>query len=344
MSKPDDQHLRLDRAEGSPADSDRLVHVDLIATPVRWPAIFMVMIVGIAVGVIVASGRPRSAWLVLGLALPTLFLVSFLIRRRVERQVARIVEEGGAVSLPALVSSVFRGRRKAGTLGMQRVTRLARALAANSRFGQVLRLCPTKNATPLKPFDIVFEAQSLDQTGETFRHLEETGGDDLGDAANETAEAITDDSTWLKIKRNVTLRGGWIMTGLFLINALVHAWLSYEQGRITSNLILWTAFFLLTLFGATGATHSRKQWFAVPGGLIVRKAGFRDRGWKVHLLEPADSVLVIFQASRRHWIACAATEDFFDRVVMTKREADFLLRAWLSPLSPPPVEKLTDLH
>ena len=82
----------------------------------------------------------------------------------------------------------------------------------------------------------------------------------------------------------------------------------------------------------------------VPGGLIIRKAGLLDRRWKVHLLEPANSILLVFQAGRRQWIACAATEDFFDRVVMTKREADFLLRAWLSPLSPPPVEKLTDLQ
>ena len=38
-----------------------------------------------------------------------------------------------------------------------------------------------------------------------------------------------------------------------------------------------------------------------------------------------------------------ARKDEFERVVLTRREADFVLRAWLSPLSPPAVEKLTDL-
>ncbi len=343
MSKLRDHHLKPECPDDFPSDSERLVHVDLTATPVRWPAIFMVMLVGVTVGVVVVSGRRQSAFVVLGVALPTLFLIAFLIRRRVERQVERIVENGGDLSLSALVSSVFRGRRKAGTLGMQRAARLARVLAANNRLGQALRLCPTKSATPLKPFDIVFDPQPLDQTGETFRHLEATGGDEPDDAVNASAEKIADDSTWLKIKRNVALRGGWIMAGIFLFNVVLNAWLSILQDRIRPILLLWIAFFLLTLFGATGATRSRKQWFAVPGGLIVRKAGLRDRRWKVHLLEPANSILVVFQAGRRQWIACAATGDFFDRVVMTKREADFLLRAWLSPLSPPPVEKLTDL-
>ncbi len=342
MHKPDGDPS-VGEVVNTQADAERLVHVDLTATPVRWPAMFMVMLVGVTLGVVVVSGRRQSAFVVLGVALPTLFLIAFLIRRRVARQVERIVENSGDASLSALVSSVFRGRRKAGTLGMQRAARLARVLAANNRFGQALRLCPTKSATPLKPFDIVFDPQSLDQTGESFRQLEEMGGEPPGDAVNVPAEALADDSTWLKIKRNVILRGGWIIAAVFLFNVLFHAWLSIVEGRIRPNLILWIAFLSLTLFGASGATQSRKQWFVVPGGLIVRKAGRRDRRWKVHLLEPASSVLMVFQAGRHQWIACAANEDFTDRVVMTKREADFLLRAWLSPLSPPAVEKLTDL-
>ena len=344
MIEPMDPHLSPSLADDCPADSEPLVHVDLTATPVRWPAIFVAMVVGVTFGAIIISGSPRTAYYVLAVAIPALFLAVYLIRKRVERQVKRIVESSGADSLSAVVSSVFRGRRKAGTLGMQRAARLARVLAANKRLGQALRLCPTKSATPLKPFDMVFDPQSLDQTGETFRQLEETGGEPPDDAANVSSEASADDSTWLKVKRNVVLRGGWIIAGIFLFNVLLHAWRSFVEGRVQPNLILWIAFLSLTLFGASGATQSRKQWFVVPGGLIVRKAGRLDRRWKVHLLEPASSVLMVFQAGRHQWIVCAAAEDFSDRVVVTKREADFLLRAWLSPLSPPPVEKLTDLQ
>ncbi len=343
MSKLRDHHLKPDRAEDFPSDSERLVHVDLTATPVRWPAMFVAMVVGVTFGAIMISGGPATAYVVLVIAIPALFLAMFLIRKRVERQVERIVEQDRTAPLSALVSSVFRGRRKAGTLGMQRAARLARVLAANNRFGQALRLCPTKSATPLNPFDIVFDPQSLDQTGECFRQLEEMGDEPPDDAVKVPAEGSADDSTWLKVKRNVILRGGWIIAAVFLFNVLLHAWLSIMEGRIRPNLILWIAFLSLTLFGASGATQSRKQWFVVPGGLIVRKAGRRDRRWKVQLLEPASSVLMVFQAGRHQWIACAANEDFTDRVVMTKREADFLLRAWLSPLTPPPVEKLTDL-
>jgi hypothetical protein len=325
------------------AADQRLVHVDLIATPLRWPAMFVAMVVGLTFGAIMISGRPVVAYVVLAIAIPALFFLMFFIRRRIQRQVERIVKQEPTASLPALVASVFRGRRKAGTLGMQRAARLARVLAANDRFGETLRLCPTKSATPLQPFDIVFDPQSLDQTGETFRQLESTGGDLPDGTAIAAAEAFADDSMWLKIKRNVVLRGGWIIAGVFLINVLIYAWRSIAEGRVQPNLILWIAFLSLTLFGASGAAQSRKQWFVVPGGLIVRKTGRLDRNWKVHLLEPAKSVLMVFQAGRHQWIACAADENFTDRVVVTKREADFLLRAWLSPLSPPAVEKLTDL-
>ncbi len=325
------------------AGADRLIHVDLTATPMRWPAMFVAIVIGVTLGAMIISGRPMTAYYVLAVAIPALLLAVFLIRKRVERQVERIVAQNPSASLSALVSIVFKGRRKAGTLGMQRAARLARVLAANDRLGHVLLLCPTKSTTPLEPFGIVFDPQALDQTGETFRQLEETGGEPPADAASMPAEALADDSTWLKVKRNVVLRGGWIIAGIFLFNVLLYAWRSVVEGRILPNLILWIAFLSLTLFGASGAAQSRKQWFVVPGGLIVRKAGRLDRRWKVHLLEPARSVLMVFQAGRHQWIVCAAGEDFSDRVVVTKREADFLLRAWLSPLSPPPVEKLTDL-
>ncbi len=325
------------------ASTERLVHVDLTATPVRWPAMFIAMVVGVTFGAMIISGSPAAAYFVLAIAIPALFLAVFLIRKRVERQVVRFVEQGRDASLPDLVSDVFGGRRKAGTLGMQRAARLARVLVANGRLGHVLLLCPTKSATPIKPFGMVFDPQALDQTGETFRQLEETGGEPQDDVVNVHAAAPADDSTWLKVKRNVLLRGGWVIAVVFLLSVLFHAWRSIVEGRIQPSLILWIAFLSMTLFGASGAAQSRKQWFVVPGGLIVRKAGRLDRRWKVHLLEPASSVLMVFQAGRHQWIVCAAGEDFSDRVVVTKREADFLLRAWLSPLTPPPVEKLTDL-
>ena len=85
MSKLRDLHLKPECAEDFPSDSERLVHVDLTATPVRWPAMFVAMVVGVTFGVIMISGGPATAYVVLAIAIPALFLAMFLIRKRVER-------------------------------------------------------------------------------------------------------------------------------------------------------------------------------------------------------------------------------------------------------------------
>jgi hypothetical protein len=39
----------------------------------------------------------------------------------------------------------------------------------------------------------------------------------------------------------------------------------------------------------------------------------------------------------------AADANAYETTIATKKEVDFLLRAWLSPLAPPPAERLSDL-
>ena len=82
---------------------------------------------------------------------------------------------------------------------------------------------------------------------------------------------------------------------------------------------------------------------ALAGGLLLRKARWRSRQWRLYLFEPRYSALALYRRNKHLWILCIAQGDSFERTTLTNREADFVLRAWLSPLSPPPVEKLTDL-
>ena len=54
-------------------------------------------------------------------------------------------------------------------------------------------------------------------------------------------------------------------------------------------------------------------------------------------------VLGLKRLHQRIWRVCLVDKDRSERTVVTKNEADILLRGWLSPLGPPPIERLTDL-
>ncbi len=327
-----------------PPETDNLVHVDISPGTVRWPALYIVLTVGLLVAVYFIAGPGRSPGLAWAFALVTLVLLGVVCRRLVENRVGQIVEKCGSVPLATLVSKVFGGKPKSGIWGLVRVAGMVRALAKCNHLGQAIRLCVPKDARPITPFETVFEAQTLDQADATFRQLELLDVRGPGDLLDSPEADGDGDSTWLKVKRNVALRGGWIFAGISLIFVLFSAVISYEERRITGHLILWSAVFFLTLFGAAGATRSRKQWFAVPGGLIVRKVGLRGGSWRVRLFVRERSVLAAYPVRRRLCMVVVARKDEFERVELTRREADFVLRAWLSPLSPPAVEKLTDLH
>ncbi len=87
-----------------------------------------------------------------------------------------------------------------------------------------------------------------------------------------------------------------------------------------------------------------RQWFVVPGAIVLRKFGWLQRRWNLQLFERCQSVVCVSHWSRNIWSATVAdTRASFSRY-LTRDEAEFLLRAWLSPLPPPAVERLADLR
>jgi hypothetical protein len=63
----------------------------------------------------------------------------------------------------------------------------------------------------------------------------------------------------------------------------------------------------------------------------------------LHLFRRESSVLIVKNGSRQLWTAYVADDKEHQMARMTTREAVMLLRAWLSPLPTPPLERLSDL-
>lgn len=98
------------------------------------------------------------------------------------------------------------------------------------------------------------------------------------------------------------------------------------------------------VFGMICFCSSRAgQWLLVPGGLLIRsQPWFSDRS-QLELLTPNEAVLVFYIRRDVTWVLVAGSNRRFRKCV-TRREADLLVRAWCSPLSPPSIELLTDLQ
>ena len=108
------------------------------------------------------------------------------------------------------------------------------------------------------------------------------------------------------------------------------------------QLLLYTLVLLLLLFGPANREFNQ-QWFIVPGGIVQRKAGWLQSRWKLHLFERRASALCVSHWWRKIWAVHVVDAQASARRMLTRTEAEFLLRAWLSPLPPPPLERLSDL-
>ena len=201
----------------------------------------------------------------------------------------------------------------------------------------------------VSPLSVTFEPIPLDESAPSFIDLQRVGERDSADDVRAPADgafARADGAAARRMRRSVTLMGGWLFVGVFGFNFITSALMAYDLGRVTMPLIMWALFLTMgiTGIGGRGAWHSQQQWLLVPGGLVARNSSWRAGGWRVHLFARTRSVLFVHQFRGGVWVADVADGETHQHASMTEREPNLLLRAWLSPLSPPAVERLSDLE
>jgi len=70
----------------------------------------------------------------------------------------------------------------------------------------------------------------------------------------------------------------------------------------------------------------------------------RKSSWRLHLFEPAKSILIL-TGYHGHWsYAYVADAAQSGSLQLRRSELDLLLAAWLSPLRPPRLEEIADLR
>lgn len=196
------------------------------------------------------------------------------------------------------------------------------------------RIGKARDLKPVVPIEESFEPIPLDETGGLFCQLEHDAGQNTIDPPTETSSLM----------RNIRLGGGWLMLLPFLFLVGMGVLESIQKKRITGSLIQWSIFMLIILLGiGKGAWRSHLQWFLVPGGIAVRRSRRWKNDWRIELYRRAECVLVVRNTQGGIWAAYVADPEKHANVTITQREVEMLLRAWLSPLPTPPLDRLSDL-
>jgi hypothetical protein len=228
-----------------------------------------------------------------------------------------------------------------------RLARMTGRLAKKGHVGQVVRLRWSKHQSRIRPINEPFEPKMLDETDSAFRELRAAYLSQVKAAEADDAEGqFAGISLWKTLRRNLIVRsGGWLGLagfGFYFGRETVDA---LQRRTFRPLMAIQTLVLLLVLIDFFSTTAmSRKQWSIVPGGLMLRTARLRHATSRLHVFGRAESLLCLYQMGRRSWILCVADGDESDCAVVTTRETELLVAAWLSPVAPPSVERLADFR
>lgn len=278
----------------------------------------------------------------------TLILVVFLLtwpwRRRTVAKVERILSKAPQGDLSSIVQDVTQLLSRTETASP--IRELPQVLIKHDRTGETIQVWLKKEPPPIEPLTEVFEPRLLDESDAAFDELAlaaDSEGEPTDPNAGDSPGHREDLLGTRRVKRNIKLKGGWIAVVGFTIVTVLAGIESLQRGRVTWQFLMWSTALLLKLFlPFRRSLFSTTQWLLVPGGLLLRKAGQRGGGAKLHIFDRSQSVLCAQQLRRGRWLLTVADAEGSETIVATEPEQRLLLRAWLSPLRPPPVEQLID--
>lgn len=119
-----------------------------------------------------------------------------------------------------------------------------------------------------------------------------------------------------------------------MVTSLMHGYLPRYWGAFLPLLVLISVVAVWNLLWP-------RNCVAVTGGLVFRRSGWREQAWRLRMFRRSSSVLVYWR--ERVVLACADA-DGVETVLLSPELAEIAIRAWLSPISPPGVETLSDLR
>lgn len=202
--------------------------------------------------------------------------------------------------------------------------------------------------SPIVPLAVNFTPVCLNESDAQFVQLADaiSEGPDrqvqIGGGLRTTAEET---AMGRRFRRNLRLVWAWPGLLIFLWVFLSQAIQSFKQRTITFAFGLYVGLVVakLTIGAAGGLFESPLEWLIVPGGLLRRKQAKDATRSDIELLTPYTAMVVAVQTRKQAWTVFVTEASRNQTLLLTTTETELLLRAWLSPIPPPSVDKLIDL-
>jgi hypothetical protein len=267
-------------------------------------------------------------------------LMNHLHARRCRRALNHDDDDHAAAEVRAALrrSRITRRDQALGILGV--------SMAREGAVDQTYRICAAHLQKALTPIKTSFEPCPLDDAEAAFdeRRASVTGPNTAASAEGRRPARRNVHLAFMRFRQNVEMRSGWLVLVCFLVLFGLFAYQSILLRRLDFHTIVFGALLAALLFASTRAgVFSPREWLVLPGGLLVRRGGVFSRGFAANLFDRRHSVLFVAHYSRRTWHVIVANRERYETFVGTDAEVEFLLSAWLSPLRPPPLERMSDL-
>ena len=292
--------------------------------------------------VLPAWAEPFAVWLIFMLEV---YLWSARERRRLLARVTELVDANAADPAAALNAIIPVCLDKNVFLVLDHAVQRIRA-AGHS--GVTVRIAPPAEQGPIDPLRVEFEPIPLNETDPAFVALSAHHTHALGAESNPAPDSnrspAESDASALRLQvRRVAQLGGmwvWLIFGLMFALAAIEA---LRRQSVTWALVGWGAAFAFSLFGPALLAASRgRRYLLLPASLLWRELSRRSAAYCLHLFERDRSLLCVYQMRPQLWGWAVADGKKHATNVVTGEEARLLLRAWLSPLPPPPLARLTE--
>lgn len=220
------------------------------------------------------------------------------------------------------------------------------SLVQRRHLGLTARACDDDKRQAVEPIDVPFEPIPLNEADPSFAELRSGFGSDGLSHEGCNAQQADDASLRRTVQRNLRFAGGWFVPVVFVVLGFILVYQLVTGGAINPVHVFWFLMASASLLGigGRGAWKSTRQWLLVPGGVVARKPARRQEQWQLHVFDRRKSVLLVRQANRNLWAVRVEDDEAHESAFLTQAEAHTLLRAWLSPLEPPPAEQLSDLE
>lgn len=216
-----------------------------------------------------------------------------------------------------------------------------RALGASGKSGIVVRIVTGQEIDPIRPLEVPFEPVPLDESEAAMLYLGKSAIASCDVKDSSATSMMTSSDLGRQIRRYTGMQGGWwrmIICEVFAISGFIFAGIDLYHGHYGLSLLMIPVLMAMVY----GWLYKSDLWLAVPGGIVIRQLRGIRQAVTLELYDRNSSVACMLEGPTSWTIAVSNGKT--DRTKQfTRKEAEFFLRAWFSPIEPPTMERLSDL-